>query len=119
MVIPRAHTGDFRDLDDETLLAQSRLVQRTLSALEVAMAPDGWNVGYNLGGAAAGGSIDDHLHAHVVPRWQGDTNFMPVVADTTVIVEAVAETYDRLHEAFAAQDGASVAGADRAVALDR
>jgi len=105
MVIPYEHIGEYRDLDDESLLAKERLVQRTIDALETAMAPDGYNVGYNLGGDAAGGSIGDHLHAHVVPRWSGDTNFMPTISDTTVIVEAVADTYDRLHEAFGEQDG--------------
>jgi len=105
MVIPREHTGEYRDLDDETLLAKERLVQRAIDAMDQALAPDGYNVGYNLGGGAAGGSIDDHLHAHVVPRWSGDTNFMPVIGETKVIVEAVEDSYDRLHEAFAAQDG--------------
>ena len=118
MVIPDTHTGEYRDLDEATLVSQARLLQRTLDALEAAMEPDGFNVGYNLGGAAAGGSIDDHLHAHVVPRWRGDTNFMPVLSDTKVIVEAVADSYDRLREAFAAQADAVVPGEDRAVALD-
>ncbi|MFB6084911.1 MAG: HIT domain-containing protein [Halorientalis sp.] len=115
MVIPHSHTGDYRDLDDPVLTDHARLKQRTIDAMEAAMAPDGYNAGLNLGGGAAGGSIDDHLHTHVVPRWQGDTNFMPVVADTKVIVEAVADTYDRLREAFAGQDGATVPGEDRAV----
>jgi len=116
MVIPYEHTGEYRDLDAESLLAKERLVQRTLRAMDGALAPDGYNVGYNLGDAA-GGSIGDHLHAHVVPRWEGDTNFMPVVGDTKVIVEAVAETYDRLHEAFATQEGVEDRGTDRAVAV--
>ncbi len=110
MVIPREHTGDLRALDDETLLERARLVQRTVDALETALDPDAFNTGMNLGGSVAGGSIDDHLHTHVVPRWDGDTSFMPVVSDTTVIVEAVAETYDRLHEAFADQDGVTASG---------
>jgi len=116
MVIPYEHTGEYRGLDGESLLAKERLVQRTLRAMDDALAPDGYNVGYNLGDAA-GGSIGDHLHAHVVPRWEGDTNFMPVVGDTKVIVEAVAETYDRLHEALVAQDGVEDRGADRAAAV--
>ncbi|WP_255170366.1 HIT family protein [Natrononativus amylolyticus] len=108
MVIPFHHTGDYTDLTDEELLGHARLKQRTLEALEAAFEPAGFNAGLNLGGGAAGGSIDDHLHTHVVPRWQGDTNFMPIVSDTTVIVEALEETYDQLHEAFAAQEGATV-----------
>jgi ATP adenylyltransferase len=117
MVIPHAHTGEYRALDDEVLLDHARLKQRTFDAIEDALDPDAFNAGLNLGGGAAGGSIDDHLHTHVVPRWAGDTNFMPVVADTQVIVEAVDDTYDRLRAAFAAQDGAEVAGEDRAVDL--
>ncbi|SFR90502.1 ATP adenylyltransferase [Halomicrobium zhouii] len=118
MVIPFDHTGDYRDLDETTLLGHARLKQRTFDALEAALGPDAFNAGLNLGGGAAGGSIDDHLHTHVVPRWEGDTNFMPVVSDTQVIVEAIADTYERLHEAFAGQDGAVVADEDTAVAFD-
>jgi ATP adenylyltransferase len=114
MVIPFAHTGDYRDLDDETLLDHAHLKQRTFDALDDALNPAGFNAGLNLGGPA-GGSITDHVHTHVVPRWGGDTNFMPVIADTKVIVEAVDDTYERLHEAFAAQDGATVPGEHAAV----
>jgi ATP adenylyltransferase len=115
MVVPHTHTGDLRDLDEETTLAMARLRNRLLDALEDSMGPDGFNVGLNLGGGAAGGSIDDHVHTHVVPRWEGDTNFMPVLSDTQVIVEALEDTYDRLHEALAAQDGATAPGDDAAV----
>jgi len=118
MVIPFQHTGDYRDLGESTLLEHSALTQRTIDALDRALDPEGYNAGLNLGSAAAGGSVGDHLHTHVVPRWTGDTNFMPVVADTKVIVEAIEDTYDRLHEAFAAQSGATVEGEDRAVAID-
>jgi len=118
MVVPEAHTGDYGALDDATLLAKERLVQRTVAAMDAALDPDGYNVGYNLGGGAAGGSISDHLHAHVVPRWDGDTNFMPVIGDTTVIVEAVDETYDRLHDAFAEQEGTTRPEPDAAVVVD-
>jgi ATP adenylyltransferase len=105
MVVPREHTGDYRDLSEEVLLDHARLKQRTFDALETGLSPDGFNAGLNLG-QGAGGSIEDHLHTHVVPRWQGDTNFMPVISDTKVIVEAVEETYDRVHEAFAEQEDA-------------
>ncbi|MFC6990672.1 HIT family protein [Haladaptatus sp. GCM10025707] len=108
MVIPRKHTGDYGDLTDDELLDHARLKQRTFEALEVAMGGvQGFNAGLNLG-PAAGGSIGDHLHTHVVPRWGGDTNFMPIVSDTKVIVEALDETYDHLHDAFAEQDGTRV-----------
>jgi ATP adenylyltransferase len=118
MVIPYSHTGDYRDLDDEVLLDHARLKQRTFDALEDALDPEGFNAGLNLGGDAAGGSIDDHLHTHVVPRYTGDTNFMPVISETKVIVEAVEDTYDRLHEAFAAQNGTTVTDEDVAVRID-
>ena len=116
MVIPNAHTGDYAALGPETLLDHARLKQATFEALEAAVDPDGFNAGLNLGDGA-GGSVDDHLHTHVVPRWEGDTNYMPVVGDTKVIVQALDETYDRLHDAFAELDGATVAGADEAVRL--
>jgi ATP adenylyltransferase len=117
MVIPHTHTGDYRGLDETSLLAKERLVQRTIDAMDEALAPDGYNVGYNLGSGAAGGSIGEHLHAHVVPRWEGDTNFMPVISETTVIVEAVTETYTRLHESFRGQDGVESTGEDEAVVI--
>ena len=107
MVIPHRHTGTYSDLPEEVLLDHARLKQRTFDVLEEAFGPDGFNAGLNLGDGA-GGSVDDHLHTHVVPRWEGDTNFMPVTSDTKVIVEALDDTYERLHEAFAAQEGATV-----------
>jgi ATP adenylyltransferase len=117
MVIPYRHDGDYRALDAEELLDHARLKQRTVEAMAAGLDPDGFNMGLNLGGGAAGGSIDDHLHTHVVPRWSGDTNFMPVVADTKVVVEAIGDTYDHLHEAFATQADATADGPDRAVTL--
>ncbi len=116
MVIPYVHTGEYAALTDDQLLGHARLKRRTFAALEAALEPDGFNAGLNLG-EGAGGSIGDHLHTHVVPRWHGDTNFMPVIGETAVIVEAVEATYDALHEAFAAQEGATVESEDRAVAF--
>jgi ATP adenylyltransferase len=104
MVIPRRHTGEYEALDDAELLDHARLKQRTLAALRESMAPDGFNAGLNLG-TSAGGSIGDHVHTHVVPRWNGDTNFMPVLSDTKVVVEALDATYGHLHEAFREQAG--------------
>jgi len=117
MVVPRTHTGEYRDLDPETLLAKERLVQRTIDAMATGIDPDGYNVGYNLG-TGAGGSIGDHIHAHVVPRWQGDTNFMPTIAETGVIVEAVIDTYDRLHAAFREQEGVRATDEASAVVVE-
>ena len=116
MVIPYRHTGEYTDLDEQELLDHARLKQLTIEALEVALAPDGVNTGCNLG-RSAGGSIRDHLHTHVVPRWEGDTNFMPVISETKVIVEGLEATYDRLHDAFAAREGSETSGTDRAVVV--
>jgi len=118
MVIPHVHTGRYQELEPESLLALNRLLQYTLEAMDDALEPDGYNVGYNLGHAAAGGSVPDHLHAHVVPRWEGDTNFMPVLGETKVLVEAILETYDRLHDAFATQETATATDSDSAVVVD-
>jgi len=111
MVIPYRHTGEWGAISDAELLDHARLKVATIDALEAGLGPDGINSGENLGGDAAGGSIDDHVHTHIVPRWSGDTNFMAVVGDTSVIVEALDDTYDRLHEAFAAHPDA-VDGSD-------
>ncbi|ELZ94036.1 histidine triad (HIT) hydrolase [Haloferax mucosum ATCC BAA-1512] len=115
MVIPYRHTGDFADLTDEELLDHARLKSRTLDALDAAFDPHGFNAGENLGGSAAGGSIDDHLHTHVVPRWNGDTNFMPVISDTKVLVQGLEESYGQLFDAFAELDGAVADGDEDAV----
>ncbi|MFB6300618.1 MAG: HIT domain-containing protein [Halobacteriales archaeon] len=118
MVIPRAHIGAYEDLPEPVLVEHAKLKQRTLQAIDTALDPDGCNAGLNLGGEASGGSIGDHLHTHLVPRWNGDTNFMPIVADTKVIVEGLTDTYDRLHDAFAEQTGATTDGAATAVQLE-
>ena len=115
MVIPHEHTARWDALDDETLLDHARLKAETFQAMRAELAPNGFNSGLNLGGGAAGGSINDHLHTHIVPRWEGDTNFMPVVSDTKVIVEAVDRSYDRLHDAFTQLPSTEVADADQAV----
>lgn len=118
MVIPKPHAAQFADLSDPVLIDHAKLKSKTLTVLEEVMDPAGFNVGLNLGGGPAGGSIDDHLHTHIVPRWEGDTNFMPVIADTTVIVEALEETYDRLHDGFAALPPATREDDQTAVHLD-
>ena len=112
MVIPRVHESAYESLSDEALLDHARMKQRTFAALDAAIGPDGYNAGLNLGDGA-GGSLD-HLHTHVVPRWEGDTNFMPVIGDTKVIVEALAETFDRVRDSFADLEGATVDGDDDA-----
>jgi ATP adenylyltransferase len=116
MVIPNEHESDYADLGEETLLGHARLKQRTFDAMEAAFSPDGFNAGLNIG-EGSGGSID-HLHTHVVPRWSGDTNFMPVISDTKVIVEGLEDTYEKLHAAFAEQEDATVSDAESAVSFD-
>jgi ATP adenylyltransferase len=119
MVIPFEHVAEYRALDEATLLGHSRLTQQTIEALDRALSPDGFNTGLNLGDGAAGGSINDHVHTHVIPRWRGDTNFMPVISETKVIVEALEDTYDRLHAAFETLDEGTETDPDDAVLLSR
>jgi ATP adenylyltransferase len=91
MVAPTRHVGELDELDDRESLELMQLASRAVSALRGAMGPDGFNVGFNLG-KVAGAGIADHLHLHVVPRWEGDNNFMPVVGETRVIAQALEET---------------------------
>ena len=100
MVAPRAHAGSLTDLDDAQTLALMALVRRSLRALERAMGPDGFNVGANLG-RVAGAGIPDHVHVHVVPRWNGDTNFMPVLGEVKVINEHLDRTWQKVAGALA------------------
>lgn len=100
MVVPRRHTPDLAGLDAEEFHALFELVRDAATALRTACNADGLNVGLNLG-AAAGAGIAEHLHVHLVPRWRGDLNFMPVMADVHVMPEALAETYARLYPHFA------------------
>jgi ATP adenylyltransferase len=95
MVAPFRHVGELEAVEDDESLDMQRLMQRCVKALKQSMQPDGFNIGMNLG-AAAGAGIPDHLHSHVVPRWNGDTNFMPVVGATKVLPTRLDETYSRL-----------------------
>lgn len=95
MVVPRRHTSDLVGLDGEEYTALFDLVREASTALRTASSAEGINIGVNLG-AAAGAGIAEHLHVHLVPRWRGDQNFMPVIADVRVIPEALGETYARL-----------------------
>jgi ATP adenylyltransferase len=95
MVVPYNHASTLEELDDDTLMELMLLVNRGIGALRETMAPDGFNIGVNLG-KAAGAGIDDHVHVHVVPRWEGDTNFMAVLAGTRMVPEMLEETCSRL-----------------------
>ena len=95
MVAPKRHIADLDDLEHEEFDEIWMWTRRSVDALRSASAPQGFNIGINLG-AAAGAGVPDHVHLHVVPRWSGDTNFMPVVADVKVLPEMLAEAYARL-----------------------
>ena len=99
MVAPARHVGDFADLDEEEALEVHRLAGRGMGALAQLYEPQGFNAGWNLG-RIAGAGVVDHVHLHVVPRWAGDTNFMPVLADVKVIPEHLLETRRRLADAW-------------------
>jgi ATP adenylyltransferase len=95
MAAPVRHVAALEEATRDELAETMQLVQRGVGALRAAYGADGFNVGLNQG-RAAGAGIPDHLHVHVVPRWNGDTNFMPVLGGTKVIPEALDTSYDRL-----------------------
>lgn len=99
MVAPYEHCSSPEDLDAGTLAAMMELVQDVISALRRAYSPDGFNVGMNIG-RVAGAGFPGHLHLHVVPRWSGDTNFMPVVGQTKVLPEDLATTFEKVTAAL-------------------
>ena len=99
MSVVTRHVGGLADAEPDELAESMQLVQAAVRALEVAYKPDGFNVGLNQG-RVAGAGVLGHLHVHVVPRWNGDANFMPVIADTRVLPEALDVTYDRLKAAL-------------------
>jgi len=98
MVVPYKHSSNVDELDEPTLAEMMVLVQRSVAALQRAMSPDGFNIGLNIG-RPAGAGVDYHVHMHVVPRWVGDSNFMPVIGETRLIPEDLATTYDHLIQA--------------------
>ena len=99
LVLPRQHVGRLDELEPAAFLEFHQVVRDCVSILETSLHADGVNVGYNLG-AAAGAGIPKHLHGHIVPRWNGDTNFMPVVAETKVISQHILDTYDQIKPHF-------------------
>ena len=100
MVVPYKEVADLNGLTDEEVADLWRLVRRCTNALKAVMKPDGFNIGINLG-KVAGAGIEEHLHIHIVPRWGGDTNFMPVIADTGVLPQALAETAAKIRTELA------------------
>jgi ATP adenylyltransferase len=101
MVVPRAHVADLGALRPDAWADLGDELRRAAAVVAATYAPQGLNVGMNLG-RAAGAGIEEHLHWHVVPRWVGDNNFMPVLADQRVVVEALDEAWERLRAGFAA-----------------
>lgn len=95
MIAPYRHTANLLDLTEQEAREHFDLIKKGLQLLKEVMEPAGFNIGLNLG-RVAGAGIADHLHTHVVPRWEGDTNFMPVLSGTKVISEALTATYQRL-----------------------
>jgi len=104
MVAPYRHCDRLADLSPEELHDLMHWIQRSEGVLREALRPDGFNIGLNLG-KVAGAGVEDHLHFHLVPRWSGDTNFMPVIGETKVIPEHLAATYANLAPRFTASSG--------------
>jgi ATP adenylyltransferase len=99
MVAPYEHLARLQDLDEETVAEMMALARRAMARLEEVYAPHGYNVGFNQG-RVAGAGVEHHIHLHVVPRWGGDTNFMPVIADTRVMPQTLEQSYAALRGAF-------------------
>jgi ATP adenylyltransferase len=95
MVAPYEHVAELQGLDDQTMAEIMSLAQRGIDALERSYAPHGYNVGFNQG-RVAGAGVEHHIHMHVVPRWSGDNNFMPVIADTKVMPQTIEQSYSAL-----------------------
>ncbi|MFA0754147.1 MAG: hypothetical protein IMHGJWDQ_001931 [Candidatus Fervidibacter sp.] len=100
MVVPYRHVPSLLNLTDEELAELMKVTQISERVLRQALNPHGFNIGLNLG-RCAGAGIEEHLHVHIVPRWHGDTNFMPVIADTKVLPELLSQTYEKLQPLFA------------------
>lgn len=99
MVAPHAHVGGLEDLDDAQTADLMRALKHTITVLKALLKPEGFNIGANIG-RVAGAGMPDHVHLHVVPRWNGDTNFMPVLGEVKVINEHLTQTAAKLSEAF-------------------
>jgi ATP adenylyltransferase len=99
LIAPYRHTGNLEELTDEERNEHYRLVSRSIVVLKETFQPTGFNIGANLG-KVAGAGIDEHFHSHIVPRWQGDTNLIPVLADVRVLPQALEDTYKLLSGKF-------------------
>jgi ATP adenylyltransferase len=99
MIVPYVHESDLTKLSDKILLDLQHNLQKSILALKNTIHPHGLNIGINIG-RTAGAGIDQHLHYHLVPRWNGDTNFMPIISDTKVLSESLSETWRKLKKEF-------------------
>jgi ATP adenylyltransferase len=99
MVAPYEHISRIQDLPADTVTEMMSLAQRSMTRLEEVYEPHGYNVGFNQG-RVAGAGVEHHIHLHVVPRWGGDTNFMPVIADTKVMPQTLEQSFEALKGAF-------------------
>jgi ATP adenylyltransferase len=99
LVVPYEHVADLSELNEAQLADMMHQVKVWVGVLRRAMSPDGLNVGLNIG-RVAGAGIEEHVHLHIVPRWNGDTNFMPVLADTRVVPQSLRECYELLRRQF-------------------
>ena len=99
MVVPYRHIANLEEMSDEELYEHWQIVSRSLRTLRQVFNPGGFNIGINIG-RVAGAGLEGHVHTHIVPRWQGDTNFMTVVSEVKVLPEALAETYKKLKGKF-------------------
>lgn len=99
MIAPYRHTGELEDMTEEERHEHMDLVAKGVMVLKEALHPTGFNLGVNLG-RVAGAGVKDHIHTHIVPRWEGDVNYMPVIADIRVVPEALAATYEKLKSVF-------------------
>jgi ATP adenylyltransferase len=97
MIAPIRHVGLIEYLNDDENLEINRLLVRAIKAINYSMKPQGYNIGINQG-RVAGAGVVDHIHIHLVPRWQGDTNFMPILSEVKVVSEALLETYEKIKQ---------------------
>jgi ATP adenylyltransferase len=97
MIAPYRHLDSVEDLEDDEAREMMEILSQMITLLKKVLRPEGFNVGMNLG-SVAGAGIVDHLHLHVVPRWKGDTNFMPLISNTKIISESLRKTYQKLRE---------------------
>ncbi len=99
LIVPNQHVGSFKELDEQSYAEMFMLIPKWTQVLDETMHPQGYNIGTNVG-RTAGAGIDHHVHMHIVPRWNGDVNFMPAIGETKVISEALHDTMLKMRTTF-------------------